>query len=77
LIAGPIILLNPAPVSAAVAVAPHIDGAALGLEWGLPFVGILLSIALAPLLAPKFWHHHFWLGVLGRRFPDPVRGVFR
>jgi Na+/H+ antiporter NhaD/arsenite permease-like protein len=59
LIAGPIILLNPAPVSAAVAVAPHIDGAALGLEWGLPFVGILLSIALAPLLAPKFWHHHF------------------
>src|SRR5262249_61952760 len=25
----------------------------------LPFVGILLSIALCPLLAPRFWHHHF------------------
>ncbi len=25
----------------------------------IPFAGILLSIALFPLLAPKFWHHHF------------------
>jgi Na+/H+ antiporter NhaD/arsenite permease-like protein len=25
----------------------------------LPFVGLLLSIALFPLLAPEFWHHHF------------------
>jgi len=25
----------------------------------LPFVGILLSIALFPLLAPRFWHHHY------------------
>jgi Na+/H+ antiporter NhaD/arsenite permease-like protein len=25
----------------------------------LPFAGILLSIALFPLLAPQFWHHHF------------------
>lgn len=36
-----------------------LDGAALGPIWALPFVGILLSIALAPLLAAKFWHHHF------------------
>jgi Na+/H+ antiporter NhaD/arsenite permease-like protein len=27
--------------------------------WGLPFAGLLLSIALCPLLAPTFWHHHF------------------
>ena len=59
LLVGPIVLLNPAPVSAAIAAVPHIDGAALGLAWGLPFVGIWLSIALMPLLAPKFWHHHF------------------
>ena len=59
LLVGPIVLLNPAPVSAAVAAVPHIDGAALGLAWGLPFVGIWLSIALMPLLARKFWHHHF------------------
>ncbi len=25
----------------------------------LPFVGILLSIAIFPLVAPEFWHHHF------------------
>jgi Na+/H+ antiporter NhaD/arsenite permease-like protein len=25
----------------------------------LPFVGILLSIALFPLFAPRFWHHHY------------------
>ncbi len=25
----------------------------------IPFVGILLSIALIPMIAPAFWHHHF------------------
>ncbi len=25
----------------------------------IPFVGILLSIALLPLFKPRFWHHHF------------------
>ena len=25
----------------------------------IPFAGILLSIALMPLLTPHFWHHHF------------------
>lgn len=44
---------------AAGAGAPHLDGAELGLIWVVPFAGILLSIALFPLLAPEFWHHHF------------------
>ncbi|NTU59430.1 MAG: sodium:proton antiporter [Deltaproteobacteria bacterium] len=39
------------------------DGGGLGsilpLFSGIPFAGILLSIALFPLLAPRFWHHHF------------------
>jgi Na+/H+ antiporter NhaD/arsenite permease-like protein len=39
--------------------APHIDGTRLGLAWVLPFVGILLSIAVMPLAMPSFWHHHF------------------
>ena len=39
--------------------APHLDGGELGLIWIVPFCGILLSIALFPLLAPEFWHHHF------------------
>jgi Na+/H+ antiporter NhaD/arsenite permease-like protein len=35
------------------------DGAMLGPQWIIPFVGILLSIALFPLLAPGFWHRHY------------------
>ncbi|MCI0451546.1 MAG: sodium:proton antiporter [Candidatus Latescibacteria bacterium] len=34
-------------------------GETLAVWWVLPFVGILLSIALFPLFAPRFWHHHF------------------
>ena len=34
-------------------------GSALPLYLGIPFVGILLSIALFPLVAPRVWHHHF------------------
>jgi Na+/H+ antiporter NhaD/arsenite permease-like protein len=32
---------------------------ALPLWTALPFAGMLLSIALFPLLAPGFWHHHY------------------
>lgn len=39
--------------------AAELDGAGLGLWWAAPFAGLLLSIALMPLLAPNFWHHHF------------------
>jgi Na+/H+ antiporter NhaD/arsenite permease-like protein len=34
-------------------------GALLPLWSVIPFAGILLSIALFPLFAPKWWHHHF------------------
>ncbi len=34
-------------------------GRELPLWSGLPFVGILLSIAIIPMMAPVFWHHHF------------------
>ncbi len=27
-----------------------------GLAWGLPFLGLMLSIALLPIFAPRFWH---------------------
>ncbi|HUG23276.1 sodium:proton antiporter [Piscinibacter sp.] len=39
--------------------AAEIDGRALNVWWGVPFAGLLLSIALFPLLALRFWHHHF------------------
>ncbi|WP_133647986.1 sodium:proton antiporter [Paraburkholderia flava] len=35
------------------------DGAALSAWWAVPFAGVLLSIALFPLVASSFWHHHF------------------
>ena len=45
--------------------AAGIDGAALGATWGIPFAGMLLSIAILPLAAPKLWHHHFGKITLG------------
>lgn len=39
--------------------AAELEGAALSLVWAIPFAGLLLSIALAPLLVPQFWHHHY------------------
>ncbi len=32
---------------------------ALPWPWALPFIGLLLSIAIGPTLAPKFWHAHY------------------
>ncbi len=43
----------------AAANAADFDGARLNLLWAIPFAGILLSIAVMPLMAPGFWHHHF------------------
>ncbi len=37
----------------------HFDGADARLVWSIPFVGLLLSIALLPLVAHRFWEHHF------------------
>jgi Na+/H+ antiporter NhaD/arsenite permease-like protein len=39
--------------------AAHIDGAALAAPWAIPFVGLLLSIAILPLATPHLWHHHY------------------
>jgi Na+/H+ antiporter NhaD/arsenite permease-like protein len=41
------------------AAAAELDGSQLSVLWGVPFAGLLLSIAVVPLLAPMFWHHHF------------------
>jgi Na+/H+ antiporter NhaD/arsenite permease-like protein len=61
LIALPLLLLCGGEAAAAEAAdqAPHLDGGELGLLWAAPFAGILLSIAVFPLVAPSFWHHHF------------------
>jgi Na+/H+ antiporter NhaD/arsenite permease-like protein len=54
-----IVLLVP---SAARAAEPHgasLDGATLSWPWALPFAGILLTIAFAPLLSRTLWHRHY------------------
>ncbi|MEG2155517.1 MAG: sodium:proton antiporter [Burkholderiaceae bacterium] len=48
-----------AAVLPGLAQAAEINGAELGLAWAVPFAGILLCIALMPLLALQVWHHHY------------------
>ncbi len=38
---------------------PHVDGTTLSIWWTIPFAGILLSIAVMPLVLPHFWHNNF------------------
>jgi len=39
--------------------AANLDGASLAWPWVLPFVGILVTIALGPLLFARMWHRHY------------------
>jgi ABC-type Mn2+/Zn2+ transport system permease subunit len=43
----------------------ELNGLALSNTRALPFVGMILSIALLPMLTPVFWHHHFGKVALG------------
>jgi len=63
------------------AAAAHADlGELLPLWSCLPFAGMLLSIALMPLLLPRFWHHHygkvsaFWAASMALPFLWAYRG---
>jgi Na+/H+ antiporter NhaD/arsenite permease-like protein len=42
-----------------------LDGASMGWPWAFPFIGIVLSIAVGPLIAPKHWHAHYGKIALG------------
>jgi Na+/H+ antiporter NhaD/arsenite permease-like protein len=46
-------------IAPATAQAAPLDGTALRWPWALPFIGILMTIAIAPLLVPKFWQRHY------------------
>ena len=59
LVFGALAIAAAAPAGAAEAGAPHLDGATLAEFWAIPFVGLLLSIAIMPLAAPQFWHHNY------------------
>ena len=53
------IILLISTLTAGSAGAPHLEGGDLSIYWVVPFVGILLSIAIFPLVASDFWHHNF------------------
>jgi Na+/H+ antiporter NhaD/arsenite permease-like protein len=52
-------VLGAALCSPAMAYAGEIDGASLSGWWSVPFAGMLLSIAVCPLLMPALWHRHY------------------
>ena len=39
--------------------ATELSGATLPLVWALPFAGLLVSIAVVPLISAGFWHAHY------------------
>jgi Na+/H+ antiporter NhaD/arsenite permease-like protein len=54
-----IALIAAAALSPSAAQAATLDGARLSWPWALPFIGILLTIALGPLLFARLWHRHY------------------
>jgi Na+/H+ antiporter NhaD/arsenite permease-like protein len=71
-----------APEGHHAAAAGHLNlGEILPLWSCLPFAGMLLSIALLPLIAPHLWHHHFgkiaafWAVLLGAPFLVAFKGT--
>jgi len=70
LIGASLAAATPALAASPAGTAHAFDGAQLSLAWGIPFAGLLLSIALVPLFSAKFWHDHYgkfaaaWAAVL-------------
>lgn len=67
-----------APLSAFAAGHLELNGAELSIVWIIPFVCMLLSIAIGPLVFPHFWHHHFGkvAGFWGLAFLLPCAMVY-
>ena len=53
------------------------DGRTLSLWWALPFAGVLLSIAIVPLVSAHFWHRFYGLVMLGWSLALVVPAAFR
>ena len=66
------------PLSAQASGGHDLNGAELSILWVVPFVCMLLSIAIGPLAVPHFWHHHFGKVALfwGLAFLVPCAMVF-
>ena len=81
LLCSPLAFAADEPESASHDTGKHqgVDGAKLPIWSVIPFVGILLSIAVFPLAAGNFWHHHFGKISLAWAllFSAPYLAVFR
>ena len=53
---GLVLLFIPTPLYANMSIIP---GHALGLGWVVPFLGMLLSLAILPLVSIRFWEAHY------------------
>jgi Na+/H+ antiporter NhaD and related arsenite permeases len=53
------------PEQAQAAADLHLNGADLHFIWVMPFICMLLSIAVLPMVTPHFWEHHFGKVALG------------
>jgi len=47
------------PALASAGQTASLDGSLLGGWWAMPFVCLLLSIAILPIAMPSFWHDHY------------------
>ena len=63
--------------SAAAAAEGGIDGRTLSLWWTLPFAGVLLSIAILPLVSGHLWHRFYGLVMLAWSLALVVPASFR
>jgi Na+/H+ antiporter NhaD/arsenite permease-like protein len=56
---APLVAAAMFPSPAFAAASGTFTGEGLSLLWSIPFAGLLLSLALWPLFAAGFWHHHY------------------
>ena len=55
----PLFAAEPEGVSKSIATTLELNGASLSALWAIPFLGMILSIAIFPLILPKFWGEHY------------------
>jgi Na+/H+ antiporter NhaD/arsenite permease-like protein len=55
----PLFAAEPGGVSKTILTTLELNGATLSALWALPFLGMILSIAIFPLVLPKFWGKHY------------------
>jgi Na+/H+ antiporter NhaD/arsenite permease-like protein len=56
---GTLVFVAALACAAAPANAATLGDIKLSWPWALPFIGLLLSIALGPILSPRLWHAHY------------------